>query len=137
MTIAVVRVAIGEALLRAASLLLEGRFESVLFVGSLVLIGVAFPPVLQVAARLSRRPRLRFVPIAVAVVALVIDQKCLPDDYSGMHCVVAWGAALVGGKLDGAALDKRITGIEVPSISWDSNTVSEMCESFNATAMQG
>jgi arylsulfatase A-like enzyme len=96
-TIAVVRVAIGEALLRAASLLLEGRFESVLFVGSLVLIGVAFPPILQLAARLSRHPRLRFIPIAVAIVAIVIDQKCVPDDYSGMHCVVACGAALVGG----------------------------------------
>jgi hypothetical protein len=96
-TIAIVLRGIGEALTRAASLTLEGRFESALFLGYVALIGVGFAAVIRIAIFLSRRPLLRFVPVVVAVAALVIDQVALPDDYMGMHCVVAWGAAMVGG----------------------------------------
>lgn len=96
-TIAVVQITIREALTRFASLAFEGRLESTVFWGLLGAVGVSFPAVLHVAAFLSRRPRLRFIPIFVAVTALVVDQMCLRDDYMGMHCLVAWGAAMVGG----------------------------------------
>ncbi len=96
-TIAIVLRAIGEPLTRVASLTLEGRYESALLAGYVGFIGLAFAAILPLATFLSRRPRLRFVPIAVAICAIAIDQSILRDDYMGMHCVVAWGAATVGG----------------------------------------
>ncbi len=94
-TMAVVYRTIGEALTRFASLIFGGRFESALLGSFLGLLGVGFPLVLHVAARLSRGPRLRFIPVFVAVTAIAIDQSCLRDDYMGMHGVIAWGAAMV------------------------------------------
>ena len=96
-TMAIARAAIGETLVRFASRAADGRFEAVVVAGSLALVGAGFAAALYIASLLSRRPRLRAIPIAFAIIAMVGDQLYLRDDYAGMHCIVAWGAAMVGG----------------------------------------
>jgi hypothetical protein len=96
-TIAIVYWVIGWRLARVASHVLEGRFEWAIFVGYFVLLGVGIPVALRVAALLSRRPRLRFLPAALAVCVIVGDELYLPDDYPDMHCLVALGAAVFAG----------------------------------------
>ena len=96
-TIAIVYRVIGWRLARIASHAFEGRFESAIFAGYFVLLGVGVPVALRVAARLARRPRLRFLPAALAVCVIVGDELYLPDDYPDMHGIVALGAAIFAG----------------------------------------
>jgi arylsulfatase A-like enzyme len=96
-TVVFVHVAIGEELTRVASLTLEGRFEGAIFVGYHVFLGCLLPVVFAVGEGLSSRPRLRLVALFFAVAVLALDHIPLPDDYFGIHIVVAWGAALMGG----------------------------------------
>ncbi len=96
-TVVLVYRVIGWRLVRFASHALEGRFESAIFVGYFVLLGVGVPVVVHVATFLSLRPRLRFLPVAFAVIVLVGDELYLPDDYPDMHGIIALGAAVVGG----------------------------------------
>jgi hypothetical protein len=96
-TIAIIQCTIGEALTRFAAETLEGRFESAIFLAYLALVAVGLVGAFRVAIFLSRSPRLRFLPGALAVGVLIGDNVWLPDDYMGSHCFVAWGAAMVGG----------------------------------------
>ena len=96
-TIALAERTIGEPLLRFASETLRGERASTIVVGLLAVLGAGFPAALHVASLLSRYPRLRFLPVALAAGVLTADYVWLPDDYEAMHCLVAWGAAMVGG----------------------------------------
>ncbi len=94
---AVVYRALGEYLGIQASHLLDGRFEAAILVGLVATVGAGIASAPDVASRLARRPGLRFVPLAVAIAVMVGDQIPLRDDYESIHCLVAWGAALLAG----------------------------------------
>ena len=96
-TLALVHLAIGEELTRLASLTREGRFETAILAGYLLFLGVLLPAAFAVALLLSPRPWLRLLPLLFAVAVLAGDHVPLPDDYLGIHVVVAWGAAMLGG----------------------------------------
>jgi len=92
----VLRVA-GDSLLLAAAHIFDGRFAMPVFVGWIVLYGVALMAAPAVAAFLERRRYLRLIPLAVALIALALEQLVLPDDYFDFHGITGLGAVLVGG----------------------------------------
>jgi arylsulfatase A-like enzyme len=96
-TIGIAYVTVGDFLARVAAQAYGDRFEPALYAGYLALIGVCFADAVRISVLLSRRRLLRFLPLAVAAGALIADQVSFPDDYAGIHGIVAWGAAMVGG----------------------------------------
>jgi hypothetical protein len=115
--VAIVLRFVGDDLTRFAAHLLEGALAPTIFVLTVALIGVVAPALLLAASLLSRRPRLRFLPVAAAIGALVTDQLLYRDDYLGVHGLVALGAALLGGaglaplaERTGRALTRRTAG---------------------------
>jgi hypothetical protein len=98
LTGAIVYFAIGEPLTRIASHAAGGRFLTPIFLGYIALFAVGFSEALSAAIFLSTRAsRVRFAPVAFAIALLAADQGFLVDDYEGVHCVVAWFGALIGG----------------------------------------
>jgi hypothetical protein len=89
--------ALGDDLYRQASVALEGRFEAALFVVYVVLTGLALPAAHLIGTLLSRHPRLRLVPVTMAVGAMIADHCLLRDDYFGLHASVGWTAATLAG----------------------------------------
>jgi hypothetical protein len=87
----------GDYLLLAAAHALDGRFATAIFVLWLALYGLVFSAAPFVATDWLRRPRLKFLPISIAIAALVADQIPLRDDYFDLHGVAALGAVLLGG----------------------------------------
>jgi arylsulfatase A-like enzyme len=96
-TAGLVYLAIGENLTRLSSLTLDGRYENSLFAGYLGFLGVLLPAGYAVGGLFSRRPILRLLPLAFSLLVMAVDQLPARDDYQGIHGVVAWGAALLGG----------------------------------------
>jgi arylsulfatase A-like enzyme len=107
-TTALVQAAIGENLLRMASLAGEGHFETGIFLVFLCVSGGALVGAYALGARGSGSPRLRALFLALAVAILIVDHIPFPDDYVGIHGVVAWGAALLGGGAVGAAAERTL-----------------------------
>lgn len=94
---ALTHLVIGEELTRMASLTRGGRSEAAIFVAYLAVVGVALPATYVVGALAARRAVTRIAAVALAVGLLAADQVPFPDDYNGVHCVVAWGVAMLGG----------------------------------------
>jgi hypothetical protein len=94
---AIVHQVIGEDLVRLGSLTLDGRLEGVFTAGYLAVLAAGIPGAVLVASLLARRPLLRFVPVAAAIGVMVVGQTHLRDDYMGIHGIVAWSAAMLGG----------------------------------------
>jgi hypothetical protein len=86
-----------DDLRRQASVALEGRLENVIFAVFLVLVALAVPAAHALGAFLSRFPRVRFLPAAIAVGAMIADQMHLRDDYFAAHATIAWAAATLAG----------------------------------------
>jgi hypothetical protein len=64
---------------------------------SVFVVGTFLVAAPLIAADLAARPVLRFVPLPLALAALVLDQLVVRDDYMDIHGTLAFGAALVGG----------------------------------------
>jgi hypothetical protein len=110
-TAALVHVAIAEELTRASSfvdevLRLRGRAREPLFAGMVALLAVVIPAAAAAGAFLARRPVLRLLPLGVSLVLLAGDDFPLGDDYPGVHGVVAWGAAMLGGAVLGPVVER-------------------------------
>jgi hypothetical protein len=97
MTTGLIYLAIGENLTRGASLTLEGRYETALFVAYLVFLGVLLPAAYAIGTLFSRWRFLCLVPFFLSLAVMFFDHVRDPDDYQGIHGVVAWGASLLGG----------------------------------------
>jgi arylsulfatase A-like enzyme len=97
---ALMHAVVGRDLHRQALVALNGRFQSAIFVGFIVLTGLAIPTAHVLGAYLGRFRRLRWLPLIVALGGMVTNQLIFRDDYLGMHGVIGWAAAtLAGGAL--------------------------------------
>ena len=96
-TASLLEVAIGENLTRVSSLVLNGRFETALFIGFRILLAVAVPGAYLLARWATKLRFLRLLPLPLALAAMAGNYLPQPDEYRGIHGVVAWGAAMVGG----------------------------------------
>jgi hypothetical protein len=86
-----------DAFRRQASFTLRGRFMDALFVLFFVVSGLAIPAAHRAGTFFARRPRLRFAPLAFALIVMIGDHRVIPDDYFGIHACVAWAAATLSG----------------------------------------
>ncbi|MEP7125163.1 MAG: sulfatase-like hydrolase/transferase [Byssovorax sp.] len=82
---------------RQAAVTLEGRFETPIFVVYMILAAASVPAAHVVGTWFSRWKWLRWLPIVVAVAAMVANHFVLADDYFGSHGAVAWAAATLAG----------------------------------------
>ncbi|APR85716.1 Choline-sulfatase [Minicystis rosea] len=96
-TAPLLHLAFGDQLLREANVFLEGRVATPLFVLTTFLTSFAVSAAHIVGALLSRFPRVRFVPVVLALAVLVVDHVVMADDYFGIHCGIAWIAATLAG----------------------------------------
>jgi hypothetical protein len=103
--------AIGENLRRVSSLTLGGRFEDALFVLYCVLVPASMYAAYRFAAHVSSRPRLRMLVAFFALAVLAVDHVVAPNEYSGIHGVVAWGAALMGGAALAPLLERALPAL--------------------------
>lgn len=94
-------------LARQALVLLEGKIERPLFWLLVVAAGSGVVTVHSLAEATARTRRIWIVPVVIAVAALVADHILWRDDYPGVHGVVAWGAATLGG----VAISERALGV--------------------------
>jgi arylsulfatase A-like enzyme len=101
--------AIGENLRRFSSLTLGGRFEDALFVLYCVLVPSSVYAAYRFAAYVSHRPRLRLLVVFFALAVLAVDHAVAPGEYPGIHGLVAWGAALMGGTALAPLVERAIT----------------------------
>jgi hypothetical protein len=90
---------VGRDLRRQALVIFGGRFEREMLVAYLALcgLGVAVAHALGVFLSTVRYRRLRLVPLALALAALVVNQLIARDDYHGVHGAIAWSAATLAG----------------------------------------
>lgn len=96
-TVPVVALAMGEQLYREACVPGNGRWITPLFVLFVCGAGLGVPAAHLLGAYLSRFPRLRLVPVVVAVGVMIGDHLVMPDDFIASHGVVAWIAATLAG----------------------------------------
>ena len=82
---------------RQASVALDGRFETAIFVLFMALSAASVPAAHVVGTWFSRRKWLRWLPVVVALAAMVGNHFVLADDYFGSHGAVAWAAATLAG----------------------------------------
>jgi arylsulfatase A-like enzyme len=94
---AIVDLAIGDDLRRQAGFFPNHRFEGAVFVGYLLLVGAGVPTAHLVGALLARSRRLALACVAAALGAMVVEHFLFPDDFFGIHGVIAWCAATFGG----------------------------------------
>jgi arylsulfatase A-like enzyme len=107
-TTTLVHAAIGENLLRMASLAGGGHLETAIFLVFLGVAGGALVGAYALGAMGADSPRLRALFLALAVAILIVDHLPYPDEYVGIHGVVAWGAALLGGGALGAVSERTL-----------------------------
>jgi hypothetical protein len=88
---------LGNDFERQASVALDGRLEKAIFAGFMILAAASVPAAHVVGTWLSRWKWLRWLPIVVAVAAMVANHFVLADDYFGSHGAVAWAAATLAG----------------------------------------
>ena len=105
-SMALVQASIGEDLTRIASRTAGGHLQAAIFGGYLGALGLALPAAYVVGASYADHPRLRALAVLMATTALVVDHAVFRDDYFGIHGVVAWGAALLGGGALGPAVER-------------------------------
>jgi len=93
----IVMVSLGDRMRTLSEHALDGRFARLIdVVGLLGASGaVAFAPL--VVSDDARRPVVLKAHLAVAVVALALDQALFRDEFLDLHCFCAFGAALYGG----------------------------------------
>jgi arylsulfatase A-like enzyme len=97
---AVMHAIVGRDLQRQALVALNGRFEQPIFIGFVVLTGLAIPTAHALGAYLGKFRRLRWLPLIAALGGLVTNQLIVRDDYPGLHGAIGWAAAtLAGGAL--------------------------------------
>jgi arylsulfatase A-like enzyme len=96
-TAAVQYTALADDLYRQASVALEGRLETPLFVLFVVSTGLAVPVAHVLGASFSGFRRLRLLPAAIGVAGMIGDHLYLRDDYFGPHGFIAWVAATLAG----------------------------------------
>lgn len=97
---AVMHAIVGRDLHRQALVVLNGRFEQPIFIGFLVLTGLAIPTAHMLGTYLGGLRRLRWLPLIAALGGLVTNQLVVRDDYPGLHGAIGWAAAtLAGGAL--------------------------------------
>jgi arylsulfatase A-like enzyme len=96
-SLALVHAAIGEDVLRMALLTGGGHLEPVIDLAYLGFFAVGLVGAYAAGVRYSRTARLELLLVAAAAGALVVDHVPYPDDYFGIHGVVACGGALLGG----------------------------------------
>jgi hypothetical protein len=87
----------GDYLELAATHALDGRFASAIFVAWIVLYGMVLTLAPVIAATWLEHPKLRWLPLPLAVVAMLANQVVLRDDYMDLHGITAWGAVMLGG----------------------------------------
>jgi arylsulfatase A-like enzyme len=108
---ALVHAAIGPDLAQMASLTAGGRFETAIALGYLVLFGAGLAGAYAVGSRSARSGTLRGIAVAVAVAGVALDHVPFPDDYFGIHAVIAGGAALLGGGALGPAGERALRAL--------------------------
>lgn len=97
---AVMYAIVGRDLQRQALVALNGRFEQPIFVGFVVLTGLAIPTAHVLGAYLGKFRRLGWLPLLAALGGLITNQLIVRDDYPGLHGAIGWTAAtLAGGAL--------------------------------------
>lgn len=99
---------LGGDLERQALVALEGTLALPLQVLFTILTGLAIVTAHLVGAELSRFPRLRFAPLALALGGIVTNHLLVPDDYPGLHGAIAWTAATLVGAAFAPALLARL-----------------------------
>jgi sulfatase-like protein len=82
---------------RQSAVALGGRFETAIFVVFMILAAASVPAAHVVGTWFSRWKWLRWLPIVIAVAAMVANHFVLADDYFGSHGAVAWAAATLAG----------------------------------------
>ena len=82
---------------RQSAVVFEGRFETPIFVAFMILAAASVPAAHVVGTWFSRWKWLRWLPIVIAVAAMVANHFVLADDYFGSHGAVAWAAATLAG----------------------------------------
>jgi hypothetical protein len=92
-----VQVSIGENLRRLASLTLDGSLERSLFAAYSLAVTLLLPGTYVLVACWAARPWLRLAVLAFALAVVAASLCVLPDDYQGIHGVVACGGAIAGG----------------------------------------
>ncbi|MFO0759078.1 MAG: sulfatase-like hydrolase/transferase [Byssovorax sp.] len=93
----IVLATIGGDLERQALVLFEGRAAGPIFVVYLVLSAMALPAAHGMGALFEDHARLALLPLGTAFAAMIANHLVLPDDYFGVHGVVAWVAATLAG----------------------------------------
>jgi hypothetical protein len=88
---------VGHYLALSAAHARNGQFEKLAFVNSLALSSFVLASAPVVAWHLSSKKPLRFVLVAAAAGALLVDQSFLRDDYYGIHGLIAVATALLAG----------------------------------------
>ena len=80
---------LGNDFERQASVALDGRFATAIFLAFMILAAASVPAAHVVGSWLSRWKWLRWLPIVVAVAAMVANHFVLADDYFGSHGAVS------------------------------------------------
>lgn len=88
---------LGNDLDRQSAVIFGGRFEAAIFVVFLILCASSVPAAHVIGSWTARRKWLRWVPVAMALVAMVGNHFVLADDFFGSHGAVAWAAATFAG----------------------------------------
>jgi arylsulfatase A-like enzyme len=105
---------LGGDLERQALVALEGTLALPLQILFTILTGLAIVASHLLGAELSRFPRFRFAPLALALGGLVANHLLVPDDYPGLHGAIAWTAAtLVGATFAPAVLVSLRTNVSL------------------------
>jgi hypothetical protein len=96
-TAPVLYLAFRDQLYREASVAFDGRFLTPLFVAATIVTSFAVTAAHFAGALVARHPRIRFVPVVLAIAGLVVDHLHLSDDYFGIHGATAWIAVTCAG----------------------------------------
>ncbi len=90
-------VMLGNDFDRQSAVAFDGRFETPIFAVFMILAAASVPAAHVVGTWFSRWKWLRWLPIVVALAAMVANHFVLADDYFASHCAVAWAAATLAG----------------------------------------
>ena len=89
--------AFDDQIQRQAPVSFEGRFTTPILIGLTLLVSVLIPLAHFIGAFFSRYPRLRPIPIVLAIAAIVGNHLYLADDYFGAHGAITWIAVTIAG----------------------------------------
>ncbi|WP_143140928.1 sulfatase-like hydrolase/transferase [Nannocystis exedens] len=79
------------------ALRMAGRERAALLAATLAVALAQAVPLAYLAGRRMARSRVRWIAVAIAVVAAVVNTQILPVDYPGVHAFLAWTAATLAG----------------------------------------